>query len=252
MELKTITDYLDNYLDIGAFHDDSANGLQVENTGTVEKIGLAVDACHEAIVKVGSAGCTLLVVHHGLFWGKQELVLGHFYKRIRALITADVGLYAAHLPLDGHPEVGHNIQIAKKVGLNNIEPFAQYYGKAIGVKGSLQDSQPLGEVARSLEQSIGKCSALLQFGPEEINSIGIVSGSATEPHLFQELKLQGIDLFVSGEPKHGAYYLAQEMGLNIFYGGHYLTETFGMKALGDHLERALSIPAEFIDAPCIF
>jgi hypothetical protein len=141
MELGKITDYLDNYLDIDAFHDDSANGLQVENTGTVEKIGLAVDACHEAIVKAGSAGCTLLVVHHGLFWGTQELVLGYFYNRIRALIEADIALYAAHLPLDGHHEVGHNIQIAKKVGLNNIEPFAQYYGKAIGVKGSLQDSQ---------------------------------------------------------------------------------------------------------------
>ena len=252
MELKKVTDYLDNYLDIDAFRDDSANGLQVENSGTVEKIGLAVDACHDAIVKAGSRGCTLLVVHHGLFWGKQELVLDYFYKRIRALIQADVALYAAHLPLDGHPEVGHNIQIARKVGLNNIEPFAQYYGKAIGVKGSLAEPKPLGEVARSLEQAIGKCSTLLQFGPEKINSIGIVSGSATEPDLFKELKLQGIDLFVSGEPKHGAYYLAQEMGLNIFYGGHYLTETFGMKALGEHLEKALSIPDEFIDAPCIF
>jgi dinuclear metal center YbgI/SA1388 family protein len=252
MELKQVTDYLDNYLDIDAFRDDSANGLQVENRGTVEKIGLAVDACHDAIVKAGSAECTLLVVHHGLFWGKQELVLGHFYKRIRALIKADVALYAAHLPLDGHPEVGHNIQIARKVGLNNIEPFAQYYGKEIGVKGSLEKPQPLGEVARSLEQAIGKCSTLMQFGPEKINSIGIVSGSATDPNLFRELKLQGIDLLVSGEPKHGAYHLAQEMGLNIFYGGHYLTETFGMKALGEHLERALSIPAEFIDAPCIF
>ena len=107
-------------------------------------------------------------------------------------------------------------------------------------------------MARSLDQALGTCSALLQFGPGKISSIGIVSGSATEPNLFKELKLQGIDLFVSGEPKHGAYYLAQEMGLNIFYGGHYLTETFGMKALADHLEGTLSIPAEFIDAPCIF
>ena len=120
MELKKVTDYLDNYLEIDAFRDDSANGLQVENSGTVEKIGLSVDACHDAIVKAGSEGCTLLVVHHGLYWGKQELVLDYFYKRIRALIQADVALYAAHLPLDGHPEVGHNIQIARKVGLNNI------------------------------------------------------------------------------------------------------------------------------------
>jgi dinuclear metal center YbgI/SA1388 family protein len=252
MELKNITDYLDDYLAIDTFHDDSANGLQVENGGTVEKIGLAVDACHEAIVKAGNAGCNLLVVHHGLFWGKQELLQGYFYNRIRALIKADIALYAVHLPLDGHPEVGHNIQIAKKMGLQNIEPFAYYYEKPIGVKGVLQEPQPLGEVSKNIEKVVGRCRALLEFGPDKITSIGIVSGSATEPHLFKELKLQGIDLFISGEPKHGAYYLAQEMGLNIFYGGHYLTETFGMNALREHLESALKIPAEFIDAPCIF
>ncbi|MDX1777814.1 MAG: Nif3-like dinuclear metal center hexameric protein [Thermodesulfobacteriota bacterium] len=252
MELKKITDYLDDYLAIDTFRDDSTNGLQVENGGAVKKIGLAVDACHEAIVKAGDAGCNLLVVHHGLFWGKQELLRGYFYKRISALIKADIALYAVHLPLDGHPEVGHNIQIAKKMGLQNIEPFAYYYEKPIGVKGTLQETQPLSEVSKNIETVIGRCRALLEFGPDKITSIGIVSGSATEPHLFRELKLQGIDLFISGEPKHGAYYLAQEMGLNIFYGGHYLTETYGMKALRDHLESALNIPAEFIDAPCIF
>ena len=92
----------------------------------------------------------------------------------------------------------------------------------------------------------------LKFGPEKIKSIGVVSGSATDPLLFREVKLQGIDLFITGEPKHGAYYLAQELGLNIFYGGHYLTETFGIKALGKHLEKELGISTEFIDAPCIF
>ena len=252
MELKEITDYLDNYLDIDAFRDDSANGIQVANSGNVEKIGLAVDACHEAIAKAGDAECDLLVVHHGLFWGKQELVIDSHYKRIHALISADIALYAVHLPLDAHPEVGHNIQIAKKIGLSEIEPFAQYYGRPIGMKGKVKTPKSVSEVARDLEKAIGHCRALLEFGPDEIRSIGIVSGSATEPALFKEIKVQGIDLFVTGEPKHGAYYLAQELGLNIFYGGHYLTETFGMKALGEHLEKGLNISTEFIDAPCIF
>lgn len=252
MELRKITDYLDSYLTIDAFRDDATNGLQVENSGSVEKVGLAVDACHEAIVKACDAQCTLLIVHHGLFWGKQELIIDTYFRRIRALISGDVALYAAHLPLDGHGEVGHNIQIAKKIGLHAIEPFARYYDASIGVKGKITEPQSLREVARAVEKAIGHCRALLAFGPEKVQSIGVVSGSATDPHLFRELKVQGIDLFITGEPKHGAYYLAQEWGLNIFYGGHYLTETFGMKALGEHLEKELHIPATFIDAPCIF
>ena len=252
MELRKITDYLDSYLAIDAFHDDATNGLQVENSGNVEKIGIAVDACHEAIVKACDAHCTLLIVHHGLFWGKQELIVDTHFRRIRALIRGDVALYAAHLPLDGHGEVGHNIQIAQKMGLRAIEPFARYYDKAIGVKGKIEKPQPLSEVARTVEKAIGHCRALLEFGPPTVQSIGIVSGSATDVHLFRELRVQGIDLFVTGEPKHGAYYLAQEWGLNVFYGGHYLTETFGMKALGEHLEKELHIPTTFIDAPCIF
>ena len=232
MELKRITDYLDGYLHIGDFRDDSANGLQVENNGKVEKIGLAVDACYESIVKSSDAGCNLLIVHHGLFWGKQELIKSIHFKRIRSLVTSDIALYAVHLPLDAHPEVGHNIEIARKIGLDNTEPFAEYYGKPIGMRGKVQTAKSLGETAREVEKAIGHCRALLEFGSDTIHSIGIVSGSATEPALFRELKDEGIDLFVTGEPKHGAYYLAQELELNIFYGGHYVTETFGMKALG--------------------
>lgn len=252
MELKSITDYLDSYLHIDDFRDDSANGLQVENNGKVEKIALAVDACHESIVKSSDAGCNLLIVHHGLFWGKQELIKSHYFKRIRSLVIADMALYAVHLPLDAHPEVGHNIEIARKIGLSNIEPFAQYYGKPIGMKGKVNAPKSLGETASDIEKAIGHCRALLEFGPDRIHSIGIVSGSATEPNLFRELKDEGIDLFLTGEPKHGAYYLAQELELNIFYGGHYVTETFGMKALGRHIERELNIPTEFIDATCMF
>jgi len=252
MELKKITGYLDNYLDIGAFRDDSANGLQVTNSGNIEKIGLAVDACLEAIQKAGDAKCNLLIVHHGLFWGKQELIVGNHFQRMRSLIMADMALYAAHLPLDGHAEVGHNIQIAKKIGLSGIEPFAEYYGKPIGMKGNIKKPKSRSEVVENLEKAVGPCKGLLKFGPEQVYSIGVVSGSATDPALFNELKIQAVDLFVTGEPKHGAYYLAQEYDLNVLYCGHYLTETFGMKALGEHLKKQLNISTEFIDVPCIF
>jgi len=251
MQLKQITDYLDGFLEIQSFQDDSANGLQVENNENVEKIGLAVDACHETIVKAAEAQCNLLIVHHGLFWGRQQLLTDWFFQRVRALIMADIALYAVHLPLDAHPEVGHNAQIARMIGLSDIEPFIPFHGRPIGMRGILGSPLSCSEAGDKLEKIIGNRSAFLAFGPETVHSIGVVAGSATDPALFKELKVQGIDLFVTGEPKHGAYHLAQEFGLNIFYGGHYTTETFGMKELGRHLEQQLQIPALFIDSPCV-
>jgi len=252
MELKRITDHMDSYLDIHSFQDDSANGLQVENSKNVEKIGLAVDACCEAIRKAGEAGCDLLVVHHGLFWGRQQLVVDHHFQRIRALVTANMALYAAHIPLDAHPEIGHNRVIAQLLDLENIEPFALYRGKYIGVKGRLKLPVSCVEAAAMVEQVIGSRQGLLEFGPKNISAVAIVAGSATDPELFAELKRHDIDLFITGEPKHGAYYMAQELGLNIFYGGHYQTETFGIKALGEHLGKLFAIPVVFIDSPCVF
>ncbi len=252
MELKELTTYLDGFLEIDAFPDASLNGLQVENSENVEKIGLAVDACQEAILKAVEERCGLLIVHHGLFWGKELRIIDNHFQRIRALIMADMALYAVHLPLDAHLEVGHNIEIARKIGLTDIKPFAPYHGKPIGVKGVLPEPLSSGDAARSLEKSIGHCSGMLEFGPKEIRTVGIVAGSATDPDLFKEMKVEGIDVFVTGEPKHGAYFMAQEFGLNVFYGSHYVTETFGLKALGRHLEKHLHIPTVFIDTPCLF
>lgn len=252
MELRQITDYLDTYLDIRSFQDDSANGLQVENGRPIEKIGLAVDACHEAICKAGQASCNLLIVHHGLFWGRQQLVTGSHFQRLRALIRADMALYAAHLPLDAHPETGHNRVIAQRLDLDGIEPFALYRGKHIGVKGRLKAPCRCSEAAALAEKAIGARQGLIRLGPENVSTIAVVAGSATDPELFGELKRAGIDLFITGEPRHGAYHLAQEFGLNIFYGGHYQTETFGLQALGEHLFKLFAIPVVFIDAPCVF
>jgi len=179
MELKRITDYIDSYLEIRAFQDDSANGLQVENGKSVEKIGLAVDACQEAICKAGEAGCDLLIVHHGLFWGRQQLIVDNHFHRIRALIMANMALYAAHIPLDAHPEIGHNRMIAQLLDLDDVEPFALYYGRHIGVKGRLKLPGSRTETAARIEKAIGACRGFLEFGKEAISSVAIVAGSAT-------------------------------------------------------------------------
>lgn len=252
MRLHEVTAYLDNYLNSAAFSDDAANGLQVENSGSVEKIAVAVDACLETIEGAKAAGCTMLIVHHGLFWGRPFVLTGAVYQRISAVVKADIALYAAHLPLDAHPEVGNNAQIARKMGLSAIEPFARHHGQLIGMKGAFSVPQPLAAAAELAEAIIGTCHELLHFGPHEIKTVGVVTGSASDPDLISELHDQSIDLFVTGEPKHGAYYLVQELGLNIFYGGHYNTERFGPRALGEHVQKKLGLPAVFIDAPSPF
>jgi len=251
MKLKKITDYLNEYLEIETFSDASTNGLQVENSGKIKKIGLAVDASLEVIKKATAEKCDLLIVHHGLFWGKQNLLTDIHYKRIKALISGDIALYAAHLPLDAHPKIGNNAQIAKEIGLYNIEPFALYNGKNIGMKGKFKKNKPFEEAIANFEKQIGVCNNILNFGPKEISSVGVVSGSATDIDLFKEVMNLGLDILISGEPKYEAYYLAQEIGLNIFYGGHYRTETFGVKALGKVLQKKMDINTVFFDIKCM-
>jgi dinuclear metal center YbgI/SA1388 family protein len=250
MELKSICSYLDAYFNLDQFQDTATNGLQIENSETVEKIGVAVDACQEAILKAVAERCNLLIVHHGLLWGRELRIIDNHFQRVRALIIADMALYAVHLPLDAHPEVGHNVCIAQHIGLKNLQPIVPYCGGSIGIKGVLEPPQPIAECLRLAESKVGSCTGVLEFGPEHVHTVGIIAGSATDADLYKEVKREGIDLFISGEPKHGAYHLAQEFGLNIFFGGHYATETFGIKALGRHLERQLGIPTVFIDTPC--
>ncbi len=252
MHLKEITGYLDTYFDINGFKDDSMNGLQVENSENVEKIGLAVDACHEAIIGAAENRCSLLIVHHGLFWGKPLPVRDHIFQRIRSLIMADMALYAVHLPLDCHTEVGHNIVIARSLSLQNFENLFFYNGKPIGIKARFANPLSLNHAVEKVEEKVGGYTGILEFGSEVVSSVAVLAGSATDPELYKELKLQSIDLFITGEPKHGAYHLAQEFGLNVFFGGHYTTETFGLKELGRHLEQKFDIPSVFIDTPCTF
>ena len=250
MELTQLVAYLDRYLGIGGFSDSAVNGLQVENSGRVEKAGLAVDASLEAIELAARARCDLLLVHHGLLWGTAPPLLGHHYRRIRALITSDLALYAAHLPLDAHPEVGNNVRIARELELAETDPFGRHGGVSIGIQGLWKESVSREQARLRCRNALGPETAAFWFGPETIRRVGIISGSATDPQLFEEARRAGLDLFVTGEPKHAAYLLAREIGLNIFYGGHYRTETFGIKALGKHLAETFGLPVEFIESPC--
>ncbi len=250
MRLAELVDHLDRFLQIRGFRDASLNGLQVEGSDSVERVGLAVDASLESILLAAERGCDLLVVHHGLFWGGEEVLRGHLYRRIRALIHADMALYAAHLPLDAHPLVGNNVQVARILEMADIRPFAHQGETALGVQGRIAAPVAVDEFAEMFARRIGPVSLVLRQGPDEVSQVGVVTGSATDPSLFAEASREEIDVLVTGEPKQAAWALAQEYGLNVLYGGHYRTETFGLKALGEHLSETFGLPVHFIEVPC--
>jgi dinuclear metal center YbgI/SA1388 family protein len=234
-------------LDTAAPQDSALNGLQVANTrGEVARVACAVDACLESIRRAVEWKADLLFVHHGLFWGRPLALTGFHYRRVAELYAGDCALYAAHLPLDAHPTLGNNACLARQLGLREVEPFGEHRGVKIGVRGLLPE-------ALSLERAAALCCgahpplALLPFGPAAIRTVGIVSGGASQDAL-QAID-QGLDLFVSGEPSHTIYHACLEAGISALFGGHYLTEVWGVKSVGEWLAREHGLESCFLDIP---
>jgi dinuclear metal center YbgI/SA1388 family protein len=246
--LTDLVTYLDGYLDLAGVPDypDAWNGLQVENSGKVEKIAACTDACQATFEAAAARGADLLLVHHGLFWGKGVTPLtDRRYHRVRQLITADIALYSAHLPLDAHPEVGNNIELARGIGLAVEGGFGEYEGHATGFWGELQVSR--GELSTRLEKLLESKPFLIPAGPEEVRRLGVVTGGGGG--ILSQAHDAGLDTFVTGEGPHHSYFDAQEWGLNVFFAGHYATETLGVKALARHLAEKFGLDWEFIDHP---
>ncbi|MCJ7812876.1 Nif3-like dinuclear metal center hexameric protein [bacterium] len=250
MKTKTLVDYLDNLLKINNVEDDSLNGLQVENLGEVKRIAVAVDASFEAIKKTRDLGAHFLIVHHGLFWGKPVPLSGFLYRRIRLLIESDIALYAAHLPLDLHPTLGNNAQICKVMGWPIVRDFGEYHGSIIGKEVSFAEPVPFIELVDQFRQRFHCEPTLWDFGPEKIGRLGCVSGGAIA-FLDQAIRLH-FDAFITGEPKHECYWTAKEAGINVIFGGHYITETLGVKAVGEMLQKEFELETVFIDLPTGF
>ena len=257
--LARITELLDNLLEPERFTtaDIAWNGLQVEASAqqSVKKIGVAVDAGLSIIREAVRTQCDLLITHHGLFWGKSPspLITGLNGEKVRTLLNGGCSLYASHLPLDGNMRVGNAAEIARAVALTDIQPAFSDEQAHVGVTGMLP--QPLTKetvethflshiIPEGAERGL-TCSLL--FGTETITRVGIATGSASS--LIPDAKALGCDVFISGEPKHEAYHLAQEHEMNVVFAGHYFTETFGVRALGKFLEETTKIPTIFLDEP---
>jgi putative NIF3 family GTP cyclohydrolase 1 type 2 len=177
--------YLDTYLDVAGWPDKSLNGLQVEGADDVRRIALATDAALATITLAAEARCQMLVVHHGLFWGRVEPVTGPLRARLAALIEARLSLYASHLPLDAHPDVGNNAVLAGLLGLEDRAPFGRWGDRTIGVMGRLPDPVDRSELAGRIEALLGAPADVLAFGVERIRSVGCRSLAFSAPEPFQ-------------------------------------------------------------------
>jgi dinuclear metal center YbgI/SA1388 family protein len=243
-----IVSYLDDFLCIGEIRDKSRNGLQVQGTENITRVALATDAALATYEKAAAAGAQMMLVHHGFIWGGIDSITGRNYEHIRFLIANNMNLYAAHLPLDMHPEVGNNALLANMAGLKKIRPFGKYMESAVGFGGNLPAPMAPEELQNVLEQKLDTRGQLVAFGPPEIRTVAIVSGGGAST--LTEAIGSGYDCLITGEGSHEKYHEAREGKIHLMYLGHYKTETVGVKALGKKLEQQFpDIETVFIDEP---
>jgi dinuclear metal center YbgI/SA1388 family protein len=250
MDLKEFDLWCRSFLAINELRsvDDSLNGVQVGRSGSpIELVAFAVDACAESIRRAASAGAQLLFVHHGLFWGRPARVEGPLLERMRLFLDADLSLYACHLPLDKHPEVGNNAVLARRIGLEEIRPFGEYRGVEIGLRGVLDPRLGLDEIAHRVLPDGSRPRTLIPGAAPAIGSVAVVSGGAAMEAL-QALDA-GVELYVTGESSHSIYHAVIEGGMGLLAAGHYATEVWGVQAVAERLSRETGIKTLFIDLP---
>lgn len=245
--LDEVTDYLDRYLHVAQVPDsaNALNGLQVASKGPIHKLAVAVDATEASIAAAAGYGADLLLVHHGLFWDGNRPVTGPRYRRLRGLIEADMALYSAHLPLDVHPEVGNNAVLARRLGVDVEGTFGDYKGMAVGIRGAL-DLRREALCAR-LDDLLDGRVKMIAGGPERIQTVGVLTGGGGS--FVRDACEAGLDALITGEGSHHTYFEAMEGGINLYYGGHYATETWGVEALGAHLADRYGLEWTFLDLP---
>ncbi|WP_458191097.1 Nif3-like dinuclear metal center hexameric protein [Haladaptatus sp. NG-WS-4] len=250
MDLAELTDRYDDRLRTTDFADvdASANGLQVgPDDFDGERVAFAVDAAEQTVEAAVEWGADLLVVHHGLSWGGIERVTGHQYHRIAPLVENDVALYVSHLPLDSHPELGNAAGVADLLGLDAREPFGQMGSEHIGQRGSGAFTvEEIHDLLASELDTGGRDVRVLDFGPETVEDVAIVTGSGVD--WLDEAAAVGADALITGEGKQKVYHEAREAGINVFLAGHYATETFGVQSLRS-LADEWGLETTFLDVP---
>lgn len=247
MLLDELVSYLDDYLRVAEIPDygGAHNGLQVHTEREIRVIATAVDATQATIDAAADGGADLLLVHHGLYWDGNPTVTGRRYRRLKRLLDEGIGVYSAHLPLDVHEGVGNNAVLARQLGVEIEGPLTDFKGTPMGVIGTLEISREA--LAARLDEILGVRIHLVAGGPARIRRVGIITGGGGSE--VNAAAAAGLDAFITGEGAHHHYFDASEGGINLYFGGHYATEVWGVQALGEHLREKFGLGYFFIDRP---
>jgi dinuclear metal center YbgI/SA1388 family protein len=245
--LSQIVEYANDYLRAEEIEDwpNALNGLQIENSGKVTKIGAAVDISTRVLTAAAKKNVDLLIVHHGLFWPGLRTVTGALRRQLKIAFENDIALYSAHLPLDLHSKVGNNALLASALGLKSTKRFLKEKGTSVGLKSKTSVARSV--LIRKLRTVLRGPVKSFNFGPSQPRRVGIVTGAGGSE--IYRVDQANIDTFITGEAPHWAAVAAEELGINLLLGGHYATETFGVKALAAHLSDRFKVPWEFLNLP---
>ncbi len=248
LALKNLCDFLDNYLEINSVNDTCWNGLQYEGKHLINKVALSVDAGIETFKKAQENYADILIVHHGHFWkNRNPSIIGWAKERLKILIKNDISLYACHLPLDRHKTVGNNAQILKLLGAKITSEFLGEPGKNIGWIGELPEVSQLEEVSQKLTSKLHSKLRVVDSGNRFIKTVAVCSGGGGYTGFYEAMDKK-VDLYITGDTIE-IYHTAKDSGLNVIFGGHYNTETLGLKALSEIIKDTLNVETVFIDIP---
>jgi dinuclear metal center YbgI/SA1388 family protein len=246
---EELIDFINEILVPTEYSDHCPNGLQIEGKESIKKISFAVSACKESITKAIENRSDCLIVHHGILWNYQggTPITGPFGGRIIPLIKNDINLIGHHIPLDAHPEIGNNAAIASLLELKNQERFGEYKGSLIGIKGDFKKPIKPNELKDKLNNILNH--DIIMASPDEnmeINNIGIISGGANSN--WKDALKNGLDAYLTGEISENNWHESQEAGINMFAGGHYATEQFGIKLLMNKISENFSVECTYISS----
>ncbi len=246
--LNEITDYLNEYLEIDKFEDNSWNGLQVEGKQEVKKIITGVTAGSSLFTKAIKENADLILVHHGQFWTKDNPSITNWKKeRLNLLLKNDISLYASHLPLDAHKEVGNNAQLLKLIGADITDEFCKHHGFTISWLGSFKQPKSLEEISSVINKELNITNNTLPFGSKNISTVAVCSGGGGYEAFFEALSLN-VDLYITGDSVE-VYNNAKDGKLNVIFAGHHATERAGIQAISKKLEEKFNVETKFIDIP---
>ncbi|MDO8953638.1 MAG: Nif3-like dinuclear metal center hexameric protein [Gammaproteobacteria bacterium] len=245
IERDQLVSYLNQLLEVGKFQDYCPNGLQVEGKSAIRKIVTGVTACQALLDKAVELKADAVLVHHGYFWKNEApQVVGLKHNRLKTLLTHDINLLAYHLPLDAHPELGNNGQLAKILEIDAIGPFSEN-DQARGLYGRLKQAMSVEELSQFIAKKLNRQPLMIAGAKSKIETIAWCTGGAQS--LIDQAHLKGVDAYLSGEVSESTYHFAKEMGIAYIGAGHHATERYGVKALSEHLAEKFDVKCQFID-----